>query len=177
MSTPGAVISGLIAKSPSRGPRPENAASVSDLSTAPTVRASAAAPGAATVWSLGPLFPAATTNKVPYVRLRLFTAWLIGSLPSLGPLPRLILTTSAPSSLAAHSIPAMIHEVEPEPESPRTLPLSKLAPGATPFLRPPDAAPEPAIVSATWVPWPWRSVAVAEVVKLRTSTTLPARSG
>ena len=45
MSTPGAVMSGLMAESPMRGPRLENSANSSFLVTAPTVSASSALPG------------------------------------------------------------------------------------------------------------------------------------
>src|SRR5262245_21836483 len=45
MSTPGAVISGLTAPSPDRGPRLENSASWSLLSTAPTASAASAVAG------------------------------------------------------------------------------------------------------------------------------------
>ena len=62
-------------------------------------------------------------------------------------------TTSALLS-TAHCIPAMIHEVAPEPLSLSTLPFSSAAPGATPFFLPPLAAPEPPAVERVWVPWP-----------------------
>ena len=45
MSTPGAVMSGLRAESPMRGPRLEKSANCSCLVTAPTVSASSALPG------------------------------------------------------------------------------------------------------------------------------------
>lgn len=38
------------------------------------------------------------------------------------------------------------------PLSPRTLPISSFAPGATPLREPCEAAPVPATVEATWVP-------------------------
>ena len=63
MLTPGATMSGLIARLPGRGPRLEKNASRSRPSTAPTVRAAVAAPGEETVSSDGPLFPAAITNS------------------------------------------------------------------------------------------------------------------
>jgi hypothetical protein len=68
MSTPGAVMSGLIAKSPVRGPRPENPARTSDLSTAPTVSAWLAAPGLVTVSRPDPKFPAAIVKSTPFAR-------------------------------------------------------------------------------------------------------------
>ena len=81
------------------------------------------------------------------------TAWLIGSLPSVGQPPRLMLTTRA-RCRAAHSIPAMIPDSLPKPKSSSTLPLSRLASKATPLRSPPDRAPVPATIEATWVPWP-----------------------
>ena len=64
MSTPGAVMSGLSAASPTRGPRLEKSARLSDLSTAPTVSAASALPGEPTV-SSAPSLPAETTNSAP----------------------------------------------------------------------------------------------------------------
>jgi hypothetical protein len=103
------------------------------LSTAPTVSAASAAPGLATVCALGPALPAAITNSAPVCAVRSFTAWLIGSVPSLAePEPRLMLTIRACSTWVAHSIPSMIHESNPLPASLRTLPMISRAPGATP---------------------------------------------
>src|SRR5690606_21200931 len=115
ISTPGAVTSGLTAWSPARGPRLENQGTSSPSSTAPTVRAAAAAPGGVTV--LGPLppsLPAATTKSVPYRSLSRSTASENGSVPSVyrSDSPRLMFTTSAPCA-AAHSMPAMIHDDSP----------------------------------------------------------------
>ncbi len=109
MPTPGAVISGLRPLSPRRGPRLENSARLSARSTAPTVSAAAAAPGAPTVRA-APELPAATTKSAPVSAVRSFTAWLIGSVPSVGSPPRLMLTTFAPE-WAAHSMPAMMDEL------------------------------------------------------------------
>src|SRR5216683_4272162 len=50
MPTPGAVMSGLSASSPSRGPLLEKEAMLSLLSTAPTVSAESASPGDPSVW-------------------------------------------------------------------------------------------------------------------------------
>ena len=61
--------------------------------------------------------------------------------------------------------------------SSQTLPSSSVASGATPRYLPPEAAPLPAMVEATWVPWPTVSPASASSVKLRASATWPARSG
>ncbi len=112
MFTPGAVISGLIAKSSlRRGPRLENEAILSAESTAPTVSAEVAAPGAAMVYRPGPELPAATTNSVPYWAVSSLAAWLSGSVPSVGLwLPRLMLTTRTCSVAACHCIAAMISE-------------------------------------------------------------------
>jgi hypothetical protein len=57
------------------------------------------------------------------------------------------------------------------------LPTSSLAPGATPLYFPPEAAPLPAMVLATWVPWPWWSTASAVVLKFFISAMRPAKSG
>ena len=90
--------------------------------------------------------------------------------------PRLMLTTVAPCS-AAHCMPARIHD-SAQPNSTHTLPSSSCAPGATPVYRPLEAAPVPAMVEATWVPWPTRSRSSSSPsVKLRRRGTWPARSG
>lgn len=177
MSTPGAVISGLSPSSTKRGPRLEKSASWSLRSTAPTVRAASAAPGVPTVKLSGPLLPAAMTKRAPVSALSSSTATLIGSVPSVGSPPRLMLMTLALRSRAAHSMPAMIQESWPEPLLSRTLPISSSAPGATPFSTPPDAAPVPAIVEATCVPCPCRSVTSSPGTKLWLASTLPTRSG
>ncbi len=52
-----------------------------------------------------------------------------------------------------------------------------MASGATPRYFPPEAAPLPAMVEATWVPCPTMSSGFVSSVKLRDSATLPARSG
>ena len=151
MPTPGATTSGFVPPSPSRGPRPENEAAWSSPSTAPTVRAASAAPGALSDPGSGPAFPAATTNSVFELAERSSIARLRGSLPSLGSPPRLMLTTSAPFA-TAHCIPARTAESSPVPVWSRTLPIISRAPGATPPWTPGSAAPVPAIVEATWVP-------------------------
>ena len=92
------------------------------------------------------------TNRAPVSALSVFTAWLIGSLPSVGPAPRLMLIDLGVLVPAAHSMPARIQESWPLPSSARTLPMCRAAPGATPFSLPPEAAPVPAMVDATWVP-------------------------
>lgn len=104
-------MSGLAAPSPTLGPRLEKSAIWSCLSTAATVSASSAEPGLPTVPLLGPELPAATTKSVPVSRLSSLSAWLSGSVPSVGSPPRLRLTTLAPE-WAAHSMPAMIASSE-----------------------------------------------------------------
>ncbi len=151
-------MSGLAAPSPRRGPRLENCAIASFLSTAATVRASSAEPGEETFWAMKPELPAATTNNVPVVRLSSLSAWLIGSVPSVASPPRLMLTTLAPE-WAAQSMPAMTASSGHSPLSLQTLPTSSLAPGATPLRSPLDAAPLPRTVDATWVPCPCPSLA------------------
>ena len=147
------------------------------MSTAATVNAASAAPGEVTVLAPGPLFPAATTNSAPVAVDRSLTAWLKGSVPSVGAsVPRLIETIRARSDVVAHSIPSMIEDSEPEPPSPRTLPMTRPAPGATPLYFPAAAAPEPAMVEATWVPCPWPSLTVSPATKLLAATTFPVRS-
>ena len=59
----------------------------------------------------------------------------------------------------------------------QTLPTSSFAPGATPRYLPPDAAPLPTMVDATWVPWPTASPGSLPPVKSRTSVRCPAKSG
>lgn len=136
MSTPGAVRSGLTALSPTRGPRLENSASWSTPLpgpfTAPTVSAASAAPGAPMLYASGPELPAAMTNSAPVSSLSRLTAWLSGSVPSVGSPPRLMLTIFACWSRAAHSMPARIQESWPLPSLFRTLPMCSEAPGATP---------------------------------------------
>jgi len=102
------------------------------------------------------------------------TAWLIGSVPSVGQPPRLMLATRA-CCLAAHSIPAMMPDSLPKPKSSSTLPLSRLAPKATPLRWPPALAPVPATIEATWVPCPRWSVVESASEKLAEATTLPPR--
>nr|WP_163571746.1 hypothetical protein [Fodinicola feengrottensis] len=109
MSTPGATTSGFTV-APRPGPRLENSAIWSWLSTAPTVSASSASPGDPMVARVGPLFPAAITKSAPVLAVRLCTASAIGSSPSVAAPPRLMLTTRACSVVAAHSIPAMMSE-------------------------------------------------------------------
>ncbi|CAM5583049.1 hypothetical protein SGRIM128S_06107 [Streptomyces griseomycini] len=174
MSTPGAVTSGLMAPSPTRGPVEEKSASPSLPSTAPTVRAASALPGELTDW--GPELPAAMAKRMPFSADSLFTAASSGSTSAVSPPPRLMLTMSAPCA-AAHSMPARMPESSPEPESSRTLPLRILAPGATPLYLPPDLAPVPAAVAATWVPWPTLSPAFGAAVKFLDAVTWPFRSG
>ncbi len=127
--SPGAVMSGLIAKSPSLGPRLENELIVSLLLTLPTATAASAAAGAPTFPRTPPL-PAAATNSVPDDAVRLFTATARGSVPSLPSLPRLRLTTFARWA-AAHSMPASTAESS-QYSSPQTRPTSNRASGATP---------------------------------------------
>jgi hypothetical protein len=172
---PGAAISGLSAPSPTRGPRLEKSAIRSSGSTAATASAESAVDGVVTVRSPGPKLPAETTNSAPVSALIRLTAWLIGSLPLVGYEPRLMFTTSA--FAPAHSIPAMIHESRPQPALLSTLPTSRSAPGATPAYRPAEAAPEPAIVDAVWVPCPCPSCTGSPGTKLCAAATWPARSG
>ncbi len=161
------------------GPRLENDAVASLWSTAATARAEGAAAGLETVFGAGPSLPAAMTNSAPVSAVRRSTARLDGSSPLPGPLPRLMLITLAPVC-AAHSMAPMTADVLPWPFLSSTLPTTSCAPGATPLYFPPEAAPLPTTVSATWVPWPLLSTTDAvspSVVKLRDSTTLPLRSG
>ncbi len=154
-----------------------NQAASSAESTAPTVSAASAAPGEP-MDDGAPVLPAAMTNRAPVSRDRLSTASAIGSVPSLGSVePRLMETMSASTSRAAHSMPAMICDSLPEPESFSTLPIARSAPGATPFSLPSEAAPLPPTVEATCVPCPLRSATSSPAMKLRLSVTRPARSG
>ncbi|MBB5786473.1 hypothetical protein HD601_001048 [Jiangella mangrovi] len=176
MPTPGAVMSGFGSLLSNTGPRLEKSASRSSRSTAPTVSADGASAGLPMQASHS-LLPAAMTKSVPCSALMRSTA-AVNSGPSKwpGPRPRLMLTMSAPWA-AAHSMPAIAHDTEPPPSEPSTLPLSSRAPGATPRRSPSEAAPVPATVDATWVPWPLWSVASGSSVKLAAASTRPARSG
>ena len=103
-----------------RGPMLEKYARWSEPSTAATVSAASATPGAPIVNSLYEL-PAATTKSVPVDAVRSLSACEMGSVPSLGVgSPRLMLTTSA--RVDAHSMPSMIQESWPKPLSSSTLP-------------------------------------------------------
>ncbi len=124
------------------------------------------------------MLPAATTNSAPVSRERVLTASAMGSVPSLGSVePRLMETMSASTSRAAHSIPAMISDSLPKPSSSRTLPTARVAPGATPFSLPSEAAPLPPTVEVTCVPWPCRSATSWPGMKLLLCAIRPARSG
>src|SRR5690606_27901472 len=146
MPTPGAAMSGFSARSPQRGPRLEKFAGRSVLSVAATVRAASAGPGELTVRSPLPRLPAATTTSAPVAAVNSLTAWLSGSVPSVGWPPMLNETMSAPICRVAHSIPAIIDENGQLPASVQTRPLINVAPGATPMWRPSEAAPLPAMV-------------------------------
>ncbi len=131
MSTPGAVTSGFTPPV-AVGPRPENAATTSERSTAPTLNALRALPGEEIDPAPGPSFPAAATNSIPFSRESRSTASSRGSVSGVSVSPRLRLTTCAPWS-AAHCIPARIAESEQPPSAPtQTLPSSSRASGATP---------------------------------------------
>ena len=95
--------------------------------------------------------PAAITNSVPVCAVSRLTASSSGSTSGVSVPPRLMLTTFAFTSVAAHSIPARIAE-SGQPPCSQTLPSYSFASGATPLYLPPDAAAVPAIVEATWVP-------------------------
>ncbi|RAO49918.1 hypothetical protein ONO86_02401 [Micromonospora noduli] len=168
-------MSGFSASSPTRGPRLEKSASSSSRSTAPTASPASALAGEPTEPS-EPSLPAARTNSVPVCAVRVCTASSTGSTSGVSQPLRLMLTTAAFFSTAAHCMPARIAE-SLQPASSQTLPSSSVASGATPRYLPPEAAPVPAMVEATWVPWPTVSRASATSVKLRASATLPARSG
>lgn len=178
MSTPGAERSGLRALSPWRGPWLVKYAALSAESTAPTVSAESAAPGEP-IEEGAPVLPAAMTKRAPVSLESVSTATAIGSVPSLASCePRLIDTTLAPTSLAAHSMPAMICDSLPDPASLSTLPTERAAPGATPFsLSPSDPAPLPPTVEVTWVPWPLRSATSSPGMKLLVASTRSLRPG
>ncbi len=113
ISTPGAVMSGLIAPSPTRGPRLEKSASASSRSTAPTASAASAVPGEPTEPS-APSLPAAITKSVPCCSVSVPTASSSGSTSGVSPPLRLMLTTVACCSAAAHCMPArMADSVQP----------------------------------------------------------------
>ncbi len=174
--TPGALISGFTSASPRRGPVLLNWASLSCLSTAPTVSADAAAPGEVTERPAGPLLPAATTNSAPVSAESLSTSALRSSLPSVTSPPRLRLTIFAPDR-AAHSMPAITWEVSASPAPLKTLAMSSLAPGATPLYLPPEPWPVLAMVAATCVPWPCRSTTSGSSEKFSAAVIFEAMSG
>ena len=171
---PGAVRSGLSAPS-IRGPRLEKDANRSVRSTAPTVSAESALPGDQIDRST-PALPAEITNRVPNWAVRFSTACSTGSNPAVSNPPRLMLMTSAPCS-AAHCMPARIDD-SGQPSRTHTLPSSSCAPGATPRYWPPEAAPLPAMVDATWVPCPMKSPSCSRPsVKFSDPMIRPDRSG
>src|SRR5690606_30800017 len=53
-----------------------------------------------------------------------------------------------------HWIPAITREIGPPPSWSRTFTPTRSDPGATPTYFPPEAQPLPAILPATWAPWP-----------------------
>ena len=168
----------MSAPEPTSGPWLENHESAPvGSSTEPMVSALTAAPGDPTVSGAVEL-PAATTKSASVSAEIVFSASDITSVPS-EPcrVPRLIEMMSA--RWAAHSIAAMIHESWPEPAVSSTLPTSRFAPSATPRCVPPLAAPVPAIVEATCVPWPLTSSPTSSPgTKLdESASTRPARSG
>lgn len=118
------------------------------------------------------------TKSAPVSALNWFTAWLSGSSwVCSSVVPRLMLTTLACSVSAAHSMPAMIPDVAPDPVLSSTLPISRSASGATPRSLPSEAAPVPATVEAVWVPWPKWSTVSSPGMKLLAATTRFTRSG
>ncbi len=176
MPTPGAVISGLAAWSPSRGPWDDDGARRFSASTEPTDSAEFAVDGALTEPG-APSLPAAITNSAPDEALSASTACDIGSVPSEAPDPRLMLTTRA-CCPTAHSMPATICEYVPQPVSSRTLPTTSRVSGATPAYRPREAAPLPVMIDATCVPCPLRSIGpTASPVKSADAATASERSG
>jgi hypothetical protein len=176
MSVPGAPMSGLIAKSVNRGPRDEPSAIASAFVRLATASAASAAAGLDTL-RREPELPAATTNSAPVSAVSRFTACDSGSEPSDCSPPRLMLTTRAPTSREAHSMPAMT-SLSRQPPWSHTLPTARLACLATPVYLPPDAVPRPAAIDATCVPWPSVSRTPAgEPVKSFDALTAPARSG
>ncbi len=158
MPTPGAVTSGLRPLSPMRGPLLEKYASESSRSTAPTDSAASAVLGELTV-PVPPALPAAMTNNVPYWAVRSLTACSSGSISSVSPPPRLMLTIWAPCS-AAQRMPSRIQDSW-QPFSTQTLASISCAPGATP----PYFESWLATVEPTCVPWPTWSVLSGSVVK------------
>ena len=146
-------------------------------STEAMVSARSAEPGEPMVSGAYAL-PAATTKSAPVSSEMVLSASDMGSWPSEAcDEPRLIETMSA--CAPAHSMASMIHESWPEPSAPSTLPTSRSAPSATPRWVPPLAAPVPAIVEATWVPWPFGSQATSSpgTKLVESGSTRPARSG
>jgi len=61
--------------------------------------------------------------------------------------------------------------------SPQTLPMASLVSGATPLYFPLEAAPDPVMMEATWVPWPTVSSVLLPPVKSWLVVILPAKSG
>lgn len=119
----------------------------------------------------------ATTNNGPPSADSAFTACDTGSTPSDAVLvPRLIDTTSTPSS-RAHCMPSMIADSVPSCGVRQHLPTYRAAPGATPFFAPSEAAPDPAMVDATWVPCPTLSSVLSPGTKLLDATMAPLTSG
>lgn len=133
-------------------------------------------PGVPTVCSRGPELPDATTKRAPVDADSSSTVSLSTSEGPVAVPPSDMETIFAPER-AAHSMPAMIQDDWPRPALFSTLPTSSSAPGATPLRLPWEAAPEPAIVDATWVPCPWPSCTASSGTKLVDSAILPARSG
>src|SRR5438132_12893266 len=112
----------------------------------------------------GPEFPAAKTTTSP-ASWAILLATLIGSFGENDPLvPQLFEITLIPYVLRCASTQSKdSRAVSTNSTSPAPTP-TRFAPMATPRYFPASAAPVPAVVEATWVPWPlvvsgWRSFA------------------
>jgi hypothetical protein len=123
---------------------------------APTVKASAAAPGLPIVQVPAPSLPAATATVRP-AACAAFTASESASAPPAqpaAPSDRLIASIPYVARFwTTHSMPLMMSSVQPLPAESRTFTPTSAAPGATPaYRRSGRPSPSPAIVAATWVP-------------------------
>ena len=175
MSTPGATSSGFAARVLTSGPRLENGATASLPSTAPTVRAEAAAAGSGDPPD-GAVVAGGHHEQRPVLLRERVHACDSGSLPSLrSQPPRLMFTTSARA--AAHSMPATTCDSVPYPSSPSTLPTTRSAPVRLPGARHPSGARAGDRRCHVRTVSKWSTASPPSMLKSARSTTRPARSG
>src|SRR2546422_2019225 len=169
MLTPGAVIVGWYSESPGIPRDEESASVVPSFAPAATQITHGATQYGFRVFSAGPEFPAAKTTTRP-ASCAILLATLRGSSAEKEPVvPQLFEMTRIPYR-------ARLAKIQSKPSSAlrtkRTSPAptpTRLAPMATPRYFPASAAPVPAAIEETWVPWPL----VVSVLAMPSTTIAP----